>query len=325
MTKVEISPKTIIFSTLFIISLWFLYFIKDIILIFFIAVLLMTILNPAVTKITQYKIPRGLAVLMVYIVVIFFLVGSVALLIPPLVEQTANFAVSLPGYITKIGISKFVSDQIISNFLSQLGSIPSQIIKLGLSLFSNVIAIISILMFAFYLLIARGKLDETANSLFGETKKKPFVDAFLTLERKLGGWARAELSLMVIMGLSSFLGLVILGIPSALPLALLSGIFEAVPNIGPIISAIPAVIIAFGISPLMGLAIVVFYTLLHQFENYAFVPKIMEKSVGVSPVITLLSLAIGFKLAGIIGAVIAVPIFIVIQTLVMLKINSKEV
>ena len=324
MKKVEISHKTIIFTVLFLISLWFVYYIKDIILIFFVSVLLMATLNPLVTRLVRLRLPRGIAILLVYILMLTLLVGSVILLIPPLVDQTANFAQNLPGYLSNNGIFKFVSDQVFKDLISQLGSIPSQILKVGLSLFSNIIAVISILMFAFYLLIAREKLDEFASSLFGEYKKKMFVDSFILLETKLGGWARAELSLMLIIGFASFLGLVILGIPYALPLALLSGIFEAVPNLGPVVSMIPAAIIAFGISPIMGFAVIALYFLLHQSENYFLVPKIMEKSVGVNPVVTLLSLAIGFKLAGIVGAVIAVPVFITIQTIMMLQFSRKE-
>lgn len=325
MKKVEISHRTIIFSVVFLISLWFLYYIRDIILIFFLSVLVMAILNPLVTKLTKFKIPRSIAIFLVYILILAILVGSIALLIPPLVEQTTNFAVSLPEYLSNIGIFKYVNDQSIRDFIMQLGSVPSQILKFGFSLFSNLILIITILMFTFYLLVARAKLNDHAASLLGEERKKLFVDTFILMENKLGGWARAELSLMLIIGVFSFLGLFILGIPYALPLALLSGIFEAVPNLGPIISGIPAVIIAFGISPFMGLAVIALYFLIHQFENYAFVPKIMEKSVGVNPIVTLLSLAIGFKLAGIVGAVIAVPVYIVIHTLVSVMVIKKEV
>jgi predicted PurR-regulated permease PerM len=321
--KVEISHRTIVFGVLFLISLWFLYYIKDIILIFFLSVLVMAILNPLVAKLTKFKVPRSLAILFVYIIILAILSGSVALLIPPLVEQTASFATSLPGYLGNIGLFKYFGDQTVQNLIMQLGSVPSQIIKLGYSLFSNLIVIITILMFTFYLLIAREKLDQYATSIVGEDKKKIFIDMFNLLETKLGGWARAEFSLMLIMGVISFIGLSILGIPYALPLALLSGIFEAVPNLGPIISAIPAVIIAFGISPLMGAAVIALYFLMHQFENYAFVPKIMEKSVGVNPIVTLLSLAIGFRLLGVIGAVIAVPTFITIQTIASIYFSKR--
>jgi len=108
------------------------------------------------------------------------------------------------------------------------------------------------------------------------------------------------------------------------PLALLAGIFELVPYMGPFISAIPAVIIGLGISPLIGLATAALYFIIQQVENYLFVPKVMEKSVGVSPIVTLLSLAIGFRLAGVVGVIMSVPVVISIQILVKRFILSKS-
>ena len=86
-----------------------------------------------------------------------------------------------------------------------------------------------------------------------------------------------------------------------------------VPYIGPLISAIPAVIIGFSISPVMGLAAAALYFLVQQVENYVFVPKVMEKTVGITPVATLLALAVGFKVAGVVGVIMSVPVVITLQ------------
>jgi predicted PurR-regulated permease PerM len=104
---------------------------------------------------------------------------------------------------------------------------------------------------------------------------------------------------------------------------MLAGLLEIVPYIGPIIAAIPAVIIGFGISPVIGLATAALALLIQQLENYVLVPKVMEKSVGVSPIVTLLSLAVGFKVAGIVGALISVPVVITLQVLSKEYILSK--
>ena len=122
---------------------------------------------------------------------------------------------------------------------------------------------------------------------------------------------------------SSYIGFIILGIPYALPLALLAGIFEIVPYLGPVVASIPAIILGFSISPFVGGATIGLAVLIQQLENYLFVPKIMEKSTGVSPIITLLSLAVGAKLAGITGMVISIPIVIIIQTLLQNRFQEK--
>ncbi len=121
---------------------------------------------------------------------------------------------------------------------------------------------------------------------------------------------------MIIIGLFSYLGLRILGIDFALPLALLAGFLEIIPNIGPTISAVPAVIAGLAISPLYGVSVLVLYLFIQQCENTFIVPKVMEKSLGMNPVITIVVLSIGFKLAGILGMLLALPTFIVIYELV---------
>jgi predicted PurR-regulated permease PerM len=121
---------------------------------------------------------------------------------------------------------------------------------------------------------------------------------------------------MFIVGLANYIGLTLLGIPFALPLAILAGLLEIVPYVGPLIAAVPAVLIGFGISPILGTATAALAFLVQQLENYIFVPKVMEKSTGVHPIITLLSLAIGFKLLGMIGILIAVPVYITFQVLI---------
>jgi predicted PurR-regulated permease PerM len=313
--KVEVSHRTIIFTALFLIGLWFLYSVRDIILELFVALFLMTILEPIVARLTKIRIPRALSVLLTYILVIGIFGGLIAVVTPPLVDQTASFINALPGYISNIGIRQEWSDQIVSGFLATASSVPAQIFQFTFSVFNNVLAIISVLVFAFYMLVAREKLEDQLGIFFGEEKKKQLGKILDSLETRLGGWARGELILMFVVGLGVYVGLRIVGIPFALPLSILSGILEIVPIVGPILSAIPGIIIGFGISPVTGLGVAALYFLVHQLENYILVPKIMEKSVGVSPIVTLIALAVGARMAGIIGAILSIPLFITLQVL----------
>jgi predicted PurR-regulated permease PerM len=313
--KIEISHKTIIFAVLFLISLGFLYFIRDIILELFVALLLMTILEPLVSKLTKIRIPRAFSVLLSYLVFLGIFGGAISLIIPPLVEQTTSFANFVPSYISNMGINPAISDQVIKEVLTAVGSIPSQVIKFSVSLFSNILAVFTVLAFAFYLLMFRGRLDEQLSSFFGAEQKEKITRTLSTLETRLGGWARGELILMLLVGVLNFIALSLLKVPFALPLAILSGILEIVPYLGPILGAIPGILIGFGISPLTGLGFAASAFLIQQLENYVFVPKIMEKSVGVSPIITILALSIGGRIAGIVGIIISVPVVITLSVL----------
>ena len=322
--KIEISHKTIIFTVLFLIFIWFLYYIKGIILQFFVALLLMAIFNPMVTKLAKLRIPRAVSVLLTYLFV-FGLFGVVlAGIVPALVEQTTSFINHLPKYLNNLGLSGAISERLMEQLLSQLVSLPGQLVKVGVSVFSNILSVITILIFAFYLLLARDKIDDQLSVFLGEEKKKEIGRLVDLLEIKLGGWARAEVTLMVLVGVFTFVGLTLLGIPFALPLAILAGLLEIIPTLGPILAAVPTVLIGFSISPLMGLATAALAFLVQQVENYVFVPKVMEKSAGVSPIITLLALAVGFRLAGLVGAVIAVPVVLVIQILMKEYLLSKD-
>jgi predicted PurR-regulated permease PerM len=312
--KIEISHRTIIFTVLFLIFLWLLYYIRDIILEFFVALLIMTILNPLVTRLSRLKIPRGFSVLVVYLLAIGMVVGVIGSIVPAMVEQTAAFAQGLPKYFASLGAWTF-GEQVLRELISILSGLPSQIVKISLSFFSNLLSVLTVLILAFYLLLVRNKLDEQLAAVFGEDKIRDVGRILDLLEKKLGGWARGQITLMVLVGAGVYVGLTLLGIPFALPLAILAGLLEIVPYLGPILSGIPAVIIGLGISPLMGVAALALYFLVQQVENYVIVPKVMEKSVGVSPIITLLALAIGARLVGVVGIIISVPVVIMVQVL----------
>ena len=311
--KVEISHKTIIFTVVFLGSIWFVYYIRDIVLQLFMALLLVAILNPFVTKLSKYRIPKGLSIILSYILIFGLLGTAIAAILPPLVEQTTNLANGLPVFLQSSEFSRYINEDLIKQFVSQLGSVPSQIIKAGFSLFGNILDILTVAIFAFYLLLIRDKFDTNLGFLFGKEKSKDIADFVNTLEIKLGGWARGQFLLMLLIGSFSYIGFIILGIPYALPLAMLAGLFEIVPYLGPIIAAIPAIILGFSISPFLGFAAIGLAILIQQLENYVFVPKIMEKSTGVSPIVILVSLAVGFRLAGIVGMIISIPIVIIIQ------------
>jgi len=142
------------------------------------------------------------------------------------------------------------------------------------------------------------------------------ADFMKRIEERLGSWVRAEFLLMTIIGVMSYVGLRILGIDFSLPLAVIAGLLEVVPNIGPTVAAVPAVIFGLTISPLYGLAVAALYFLIQQIENTLIVPKVMSKELGINPLVVIICLAVGFKLGGISGVLLAVPIFLVVQEIV---------
>ena len=313
--KIEISHKTIIFTVLFLILIRLIYDIRDIIFLVFIATLISTILNPIVAKMSRFKIPRALTVIIVYILGVGLVGASIGTIINPLIEQSSNFAVNFPIFLEKLQIPRNIVDQVTTEITSEIGNISSQILKIGVSVFSNILTVLAVIIISLYLSIAREKISDQLGKMISEEKAKKVERVLSRLESELGGWTRAQLLLMLLVGVTTYLGLILLRIPYAIPLAVLASILEIIPNIGPVVAAVPAIIVGFGISPVSGFAVLALTFLVQQVENYLFVPKVMEKSAGINPVITLLTILVGLKLGGVVGAMLSVPILITIRVL----------
>lgn len=321
--KVEISHRTIIFTVFFLLGLWLLFQIREIMVTLFVALILMSAINPTVDRLEKLHLPRWLAILIPYLAIILIIGGMMAMMITPLIEQTASFINKSIFYLRDVG-SFGIDPNMLASQLTQLGSIPANIVRITMNFFSNLIAIIALFFMTFYLLLERKNLNRYLTAVFGEEKEKDAIVIINNIEKRLGGWVRGELTLMVIIGLMSYLGLRLLGVEFALPLAILAGLLEILPNIGPVISAIPAILTGLMVSPMMALAILALYFLIHQSENTLITPKVMQKVVGLNPLVTILSLAIGFKLASVSGAILAIPVVLVIQEIANWFLASKK-
>jgi predicted PurR-regulated permease PerM len=311
-TKIEISPKTILFALAVIASAWFLFEIREILYLLFIAFLLMTALQPLVTFLERFRFPRFIAILVIYAVVFGVFGFSVVSSIPLLVAQSTRLTEALPGLVAKV-LPYWNVD--ISTVGQQLAPIGENIINVTVSIFSNIITTVAVLVFTFYFLLERHKTRAILTDMFGESIATQSVDILRSIESRLGEWVRGELLLMLTIGIFVYIGLIILRVDYALPIAILAGALEIVPNIGPIISAVPAVIIGLATSPFLALSVIALYIITHQAENNIVVPLIMKKSIGLSPLVTILALLVGGKLAGLVGAALGVPVLLVGQVL----------
>lgn len=310
--KIEISHRTIVFTVFFLLGLWLLYQIRDILVALFVSLILMSAMNPAVNRLEKSRLPRWLAILVIYSV-FFVIVGvMMALMITPLIEQTANFINKSIDYAKNLG-SFGLDPNVLTSQLSQLGTIPANLLRFTLNFFSNIVGVIALAFITFYLVLEHKNLNQYLTRIFGDDRKEEFVSVINNIERRLGNWVTGEMTLMLIIGVMSYVGLRLLGNEFALPLAILAGFLEILPNIGPVVSSIPAILTGFMISPMMALAVAALYFLIQQFENSFIAPKVMQKAVGINPLVTILSLTIGFKLAGVGGAVLAIPVVLVIQ------------
>lgn len=311
-TKIEISHKTIIFTVLFLLGIWLVLQVKDILLLLFISFVLMSALRPLIERLARYRVPRVVAILLIYFLLLSVCVFALASLIPPLVIQTTRLSQDLPLYLSRVLPYWNINVQAISQQIAPLGE---NVLRFTVGIFSNIITILTILVFTFYFLLERNHTELFLIHTIGEDAAAKVMSIVHTVERRLGLWVLGQLFLMTVIGVFSYIGLTLLHVESALPLAIISGILEAVPMIGPIISAVPAIFVGLSISPLLALSIAALYFIIQQLENNLIVPFVMKKSVGLSPLLTIVALMTGGRLGGVGGAILAVPALLVIEVI----------
>jgi predicted PurR-regulated permease PerM len=303
-------------------GLYFLYYVRSIVILLFLAFIIMVALNPAVSTLQRkVRLPRALSAFLVYLIAISGLVSLLALIIPPLTQELYQLlrTLDLPPYLQlqqELANFKFTVAEV-SALADRVGTSVNLIFSIITSTFSGVFTFFTLIVVSFYLMLDRPFLYKkvvwfSRNPLHLE-KAKQFVDS---LEQQLGSWVRGQIVLMLIIGLVTFIGLSLLGVPYALPLAILAGLLEIFPNLGPTIAAVPAVIFAYlGLGPVMAGVTTIFYILVQQLENNIIVPKIMRDNADVNPLVAIVTILVGLKVGGVVGALLAVPAYILIRAL----------
>ena len=328
--KHKIAPESILLLFLIPLGGYLLYTLRELLTLLFFSLIFVAALNPFVTALQRRRIPRAMAVLTVYLTFLATLLLIVSFILPPLVRESITLLtnLNLSQHIESIQLSEIQNVfQSYNSFIGQLGGSFQSLIGVVTSTFSGILAAFTFLVVTYYMLIERSNLHHHLMWIFGSNNKgeeraQHFIN---TLEQNLGSWVRGELLLMTVIGTFTFIGLTILGIPYALPLAIIAGLLEAVPNIGPTLSSLPAIAIAlFTMSPTTAALVILLYVVIQQLENNLIVPKIMAKAADVSPLIAIIVIITGLKLGGVVGTLLAVPLFIFFRTIIEQYYNGEN-
>lgn len=317
--SIDISQKTIL-TILFVgLSVYFFRHLSSVLVGLFIAYIFSVAINPVLNQLEKYRIPRPFSAFVVLISFFSVFITLVTTLVASLISQTQSFLTQLPSIIQKL--SPYFEKLNLNINLSDLTSIPqiytapSNVAKFALGTFSGLISFFTLSVISYYLMEDRPNLKKHLDFIFGTKKGSIFYNLLSELEVRLGSWVRGEIFLMVIVGSLNYVGFLLIGIPSAIPLAVIAGVLELIPNIGPTIATIPAVIVGFSISPTHGLLALGLSILVQQLENNIIVPKVMQKAVDLHPVVTIISLLLGFQLGGPGLAILTLPIVLSIQVI----------
>lgn len=328
---IDFSPKSVFVVVLSLIAIWLIFVLRDILVLFFVAFMFATIVEPMVEKLNKKRIPRVISIALVYLLVVIILFALFRIVIPPIVDQTQELinnreviSQNLEEVLntTPGGFHDYIVNSV-NKIPDKLTSYSSaSFVNNILGVFSGLVGGLTILVVSFYLLLERGAIEKSIASYWPAKSRDRAGKVFKQITLKVSLWARGQLILSFAVGFLTYIGLVILGIDYAVPLALIAAFTELLPYVGPFIGAGFALIVALAMSPISALWVALLYLGIQQFENHILVPQVMKRTVGLSPVVIIFALLVGAKLLGMLGVLIAVPVAAMVS-LVLEEINKK--
>ena len=351
--NISISSGVIIKALIILIVTFLLYKMMDLVLVVLVAIVIASAFEPLVKWFARYKVRRLFAVIITYICVILVFSSLLYFFVPSVLSEASNLLSNAPKYLDSVtlwnplndaqivqtgkvagGISNGLNGgkQIIDN-LSTTGTIDtsvlggfantfqslssngsSSLINIASGIFGGALSFILIIVLSFYLTVQEGGVEKFLKIITPAKNEAYIVDLWKRSQRKIGYWMQGQLLLAVLVGVLVYLGLMILGVKNALILAVFAAAFEIIPMFGPIIAAIPAILAGFadgGVTT--ALVILGLFIIIQQFENHLIYPLVVKKVVGLSPILVILALIVGAKLAGFLGIILSAPLTAVLM------------
>lgn len=333
---ISISTGTIIKTVLILLGFVVLYMISDLILIVLTSIVLAAAVEPMTRWFEERGVPRTLSVIGIYLFIAGVLFSAFYFIFLPLLNQTSDLLSDVPGYLEQVEIyNPLPIDSIagteelilevphsfsLRDGAEQIQAIAAQFSGSAFgtisSIFGGVLSFVLIIVLSFYLAVQHNGIITFLKTITPPKYRSYTLDLWKRSERKIGLWMQGQLLLIVLIGALTYIGLLLLGVPYALLLAVLSGLFELIPLFGPIIAAIPAVLIAYATGDVtLALLVVGLYIIVQQIENQFLYPMVVSKVVGVPALITIIALLVGIQLAGFLGVILSVPVAAIIMEL----------
>jgi len=324
--QLEIASGTIIKAILLILFFVFLYILKDVVIIFLFALVIASGISPFANWLDERGFPRVVGVLALYMIILGLAVFVLSLVVPYISDDINRLISVLPKVVESVSSSLDIAQKsspqyldflgeiqnILSSFSSYLQQASQSVVGLIVSVFGGLFSFVAILIISFYLSVTRKGVETFLGSVIPEKYESYVISLWKRTEIKVGKWLQGQMLLGLIVGLAVYVGLSLLHVKFALLLSLLMMVLELVPMVGPIVSAIPAVILAFLQAPILGFWVLVLYVVVQQLENHILVPIILGRTLNLNPVVILIALLVGQTLAGIPGMILAVPISTII-------------
>lgn len=308
---------------------YFLFLVREILAILFVSLIFASAVDPWVDFLQKKKIPRGISIMFIYFVMLSVVSTIIILLIPPIITQVSDLTANFPAIFEKVlngfeYLRKFsVEHNLLDNIKENFGSISSNLQQAAGGVFSTVSGIFGgilsfflVMVMTFYMVVEENALKKIVWSIAPEKHQIYIMKVINRMQKKIGLWLRGQLILSFIIFVLTYVSLSVMGVKYALVLALIAGLTEFVPYLGPILASIPAIFLAFTQEPILALFVAILYYIIQLVENNIIVPKLMQKVVGLNPIISIAVLLIGFKVAGVLGAILSIPVATAISVVI---------
>lgn len=307
-----------------------------VLLLLFIAVLLASALEPIVGALRdRLGFGRGATILFVYAVFFLSVLALAFIVLPAAIKQAEDIIESLPpffdqarawaGDLQPAALSRSVSALIssVASILRPTPPDPDTVVEVGAAVAEAAVWLATLLTIVFFWLIEHARLQRYVLAFFPADRRAGARDAWNEIESRLGLWVRGQLILMGSIGVATSIAYTLLGLPGAVLLGLIAALSEAIPIVGPLIGAVPAILVAATVSPELALIVGVIYLVLQVVEGSVLVPLVMRNTVGISPLLVFASLLIGGAVGGIVGALLAVPVAASLE-IILSRLQARE-
>jgi predicted PurR-regulated permease PerM len=328
--SVSITTGTIITTLCVLAGVYVLWLLRDLVLLMLTAIVIASAIEPGVMFFIKWRIPRILSVLLVYVLVFGSLLVLLYLFLPLIIGDAAGFFATLPQYFNVGDISNSVSTlKDVTGFLGsgEMGSFVQSLLSLEsaflentgnvlqvfATFFGGVVSLGLVIVLSFYFALQDTGVDDFLRLVLPVTYEDYSVDLWKRSQKKIGLWMQGQILLSVIVGILTYLGLLIIGIPYALLLALFTAAAELIPVFGSLIAGAIAAVVAFSTGGFPLAAIVIgLYIVINQFEGNLIYPLIVKKIIGIPPILVIVALVAGYTLFGFLGVVLSVPMAAVV-------------
>ena len=325
--RVSITANTVSVALLIVAGAYVLWLLRSLVLLVLTAIVIASAIEPWITFFIRRHIPRFFATLLVYAIVFCSIFGVIFFLFPPIVSDAANFLSILPKYLDTLNVSsQFSSLSNMTSFVSGKNDLQSflqtflslqavfsassgGIVQFLTAFFENIFALVLIIVLSFYFALQDTGVDDFLRLVMPVKYEDYSVDLWRRSQKKIGLWMQGQVLLSVIVGILVYLGLLIIGVPYALLLAVFAAMAEVIPIFGSLIAGAVAIAVGYSDGGIALAAIVLgLYVVVNQFESNLIYPLIVKKVIGIPPLLVIIALIAGYTLAGFLGSLLAVPI-----------------